>query len=403
VAGLTIDYLHQNKEGLGMRLSIMLTLVAIAVGLEMPCRVVADEIQELGVAKPASSWQPSVTDEEATSDETVLTAANDELVNNDIINDSNEATSLQADCVASANCNPCNGCNSCQSRCQSRCGCCSCCCKKPRLFGVIAPTDRAFSNFISPMTNPVYFEDPRTLTEARVIFLNHQLPNAVAGGGDVQLLATQIRAALTERLSIIATKDGYVFSRGDGPRVNGWANVNAGLKYNFYRDVAKQRLLTGALIYEMPVGSPHALQGNGTGVFDLTLTGGAQIGQLSHIVSAGGFRLAEDTRQQTDSFWWSTHLDRRLPNAPLYGFFECNLYHYMTNGVAGIPGVGGLDLYNLGSPGIAGTTIVTGALGTKYRFGKSQINEVGIAWEVPLTAKQDIINNRFQADVILRY
>jgi hypothetical protein len=269
--------------------------------------------------------------------------------------------------------------------------------KNGRLFGLIAPSDRSFSNFISPMTNPVYFEDPRTLTEARVIALNNELPGPGLGGGNVQLLATQLRAAITDRLSIIATKDGYIFS----PKINGWANVNAGLKYNLYANPETQRLLSAAVIYEMPVGSTHALQGNGDGVVDMTLTGGMQIGQWSHLVSAVGLRLPTDPYKQNDNFWWSTHIDRRLKSIPLYGFFECNLYHWMGNANSGIPGIEGLDLYNLGSSGVSGSTIVTGALGTKYKFG--QMNEIGFAWEVPLTARRDIMDSRLQVDLIFRY
>src|SRR5262249_23741305 len=116
---------------------------------------------------------------------------------------------------------PCNQPTGCQCGSEG-CGCCSCgcgcngfdcscraygcCCSSERLLGLFYPTDCRFNDFISPMTNPVYFEDPRNLTEARLIFLNHQIPGAVLGGGDVQLLALQIRAALTERLSLIATK-----------------------------------------------------------------------------------------------------------------------------------------------------------------------------------------------------
>ena len=46
------------------------------------------------------------------------------------------------------------------------------------------------------MTNPIYFEDPRTLTEARFIYFHHKVPLAAAGG-DVDLFAVQLRAALT--------------------------------------------------------------------------------------------------------------------------------------------------------------------------------------------------------------
>ena len=91
------------------------------------------------------------------------------------------------------------------------------CCGKGKLFGLFTASDCRFTEFISPMTNPVYFEDPRNLTEARVIFINHQIPGSVLGGGDVQLLATQLRAAVTDRLSIIATKDGYIFAGADAP------------------------------------------------------------------------------------------------------------------------------------------------------------------------------------------
>jgi hypothetical protein len=217
----------------------------------------------------------------------------------------------------------------------------------------------------------------------------------------VQLLATQLRAAITERLSIIATKDGYIFAGGDAPPINGWANVNLGLKYNLYADPAKQRLLSVGTRYEMPVGSYHALQGNThTGQFDMFLTGGTQLGELSHFVSAAGFRLAEDPNKQNDQFYWSAHLDRRMRNRPIYGLLEFNCYHWMTN-VAGGPPFGGLDLYNLGSSGVAGTNIVTGAFGLKYK--PSQNVEVGVCWEVPLTVRRDILDNRITADLILRY
>jgi hypothetical protein len=49
-------------------------------------------------------------------------------------------------------------------------------------------SDHCFDDCISPITNPVFFEDPRTLTEARLIYLNHNVPGAL-GGGKVQLSA----------------------------------------------------------------------------------------------------------------------------------------------------------------------------------------------------------------------
>jgi hypothetical protein len=251
------------------------------------------------------------------------------------------------------------------------------------------------------MTNPVYFEDPRNLTEARVIFLNNQVPGAVLGGGPVQLLATQLRAALTERLSVIATKDGYIFAGDDSPPLEGWANVALGLKYNFYANAARQELLSAGVRVEMPTGSYSNMQGNsGSSQFDMFLTGGKQLGERSHIESAAGFRLPADPNDLNQQFYWSLHLDRRLANRPIYGLLEFNWYHWMSD-VQGGPTFGGLDLWNLGSDEVAGTNIVTGAFGLKWK-PRSSI-EAGVCWEVPLTARRDILDNRITADLIWRY
>ena len=72
------------------------------------------------------------------------------------------------------------------------CDCCGSCCGRGPLLGFIQPTDTCWANFISPMTNPVYFEDPRTLTEARLIFINHKLPSLLNGAvpaSSLQILA----------------------------------------------------------------------------------------------------------------------------------------------------------------------------------------------------------------------
>jgi hypothetical protein len=200
-------------------------------------------------------------------------------------------------------------------------GCCLC---KPRLFGLFAPSDHRFDNFISPMTNPVFFEDPRTLTEARFIFFNHVIP-LTAGGGKAQLIAMQLRAALTDRLSIVAAKDGFITTTH--PIVDdGWADVYVGLKYNLWADPCAQRLLSIGASYELPIGSSSAFQANGDGEFHLYLTGGTQIGAKSHWLSAGGVRLPVDRNDNSQSFYWSNHVD---PNVAENSRGECleDLHH----------------------------------------------------------------------------
>src|ERR1044071_2250643 len=75
---------------------------------------------------------------------------------------------------------------------------------------------------IAPVCNPIFFEDPRIYTEVRPIFMQHWLPDnfdfnggSVPLGGEARVYAAQIRVKLTDRLALIATKDGYVEFRPD--------------------------------------------------------------------------------------------------------------------------------------------------------------------------------------------
>ncbi len=265
--------------------------------------------------------------------------------------------------------------------------------------GLIQPTNPCFNEFISPMTNPVFFEDPRNVTEARLIFLNHSIPNEL-GGNELQLYALQLRAALTDNLSFIATKDGFVVS--ENPLVDdGWADVAAGLKYNVIQDVPTQSLLSVGLTYEFPVGSSRTLQGNGDGEFNLFATGGIEFLDNWHYVTASGFRLPVDTNQESQVWYWSNHIDYQLGNTGIYFLGEANWYHWLKSGNRFPLPVEGLDLINLGSVGVAGNDIVTGALGIKYKPVDNM--EIGLAWEVPLTDRRDILEDRLTIDWIVRY
>ncbi|MFK8113650.1 MAG: hypothetical protein AB8B91_15720, partial [Rubripirellula sp.] len=98
-------------------------------------------------------------------------------------------------------------------------GCDSACCdagcmdriaNKLDACGWIQKSDPCFDDFISPMINFVFFEDPRNLTEVRPIFVTHSVPDVIGSGvpagGSIQLFALQFRVALTARLSLIAVK-----------------------------------------------------------------------------------------------------------------------------------------------------------------------------------------------------
>ena len=263
----------------------------------------------------------------------------------------------------------------------------------------VQTSDRVFDDFISPITNPVFFEDPRNVTEWRPIFIRHQVP-AAAGGGNVHVIAAQIRASLTENISLIATKDGFITS--ENPLVDdGWADVAAGLKFNLFKDYQNGRLLSGGLTYEIPAGSERALQGNGDGEFNIFLTGGTRVGALGHWISATGFRLPANRTDESQIWYWSNHFDRQIARG-VYGLIEFNWYHWMNGGLDGpIPGIEGGDLFNLGAPGVSGNNIVTGAFGVKLKPNRG--TEIGVAWELPLTERRDILDNRLTVDWIIRF
>lgn len=117
-------------------------------------------------------------------------------------------------------------------------------------------SDHAFDTFIGPITNPVLAKDPRSNTYLRGLFINNNVPNDHAlGGGSAQIYALQANLALTERLSLIADKDGLArIDTAGGVNETGWLNLAAGLKYTFLRDVENQTLAAAGFQFEVPTG-----------------------------------------------------------------------------------------------------------------------------------------------------
>ena len=131
------------------------------------------------------------------------------------------------------------------------------------------------------------------------------------------------------------------------------------------------------------------------------MTGGKQIGCRSHFLAAGGLRVPMNSTDESMSSYLSTHFDVQV-RPRVYLLTELNWFHWLQAGVDGpIPGVEGLDIINLGSPGVAGNDIVTSAAGMKFK--PSQNQEIGVAFEFPLTERRDIIDNRLTVDWIVRF
>ncbi|TWU08442.1 hypothetical protein [Stieleria varia] len=336
------------------------------------------------------------------------------LCGNACLTSDNLAAQECCDTVACCDADPCCDSFGCDSGCDA-CGCdssgCLCGGFLSGLKSRLRQSDHCFDDFISPMIDFVHFEDPRNLTELRPIFMTHQFPSTlgpanIPAGGSAQLFALQFRIALTERLSLIAVKDGYVIDNSegalDGLLASGWADVTAGLKYNLIRDTKAGRLVSGGFTYEIPMGNKGTLQALGDGEFNVFASAGQRLlDGDAHYMTSVGYQFPVDGAIQTSSIHWLNHLDYRLTDR-LYLLTENSWWHWLDDAENGAPlGVAGQDILNLPASNVAGNDLVTHNVGLKLKPNRNL--EAGVAYEFPLTDFKDIIQDRVQLDLIIRY
>lgn len=285
-------------------------------------------------------------------------------------------------------------------------GCTSCSTRK--LF----ESDHCFDNFISPVSNPFLFEDPRSLTEVRPIFMLQATPhgNWLFGNGTVGFFGAQARLAVTERLSFVMNKLGFVWQdpqHGQGlvSDNTGFAELWLGPKYTIIRNDQAGRLLAAGVTFQIPTGQARVEQDTG----HLSLTPYLSFAQNFGRNSYGSFNFMNTTgynlsvnRQRTDYFYSSFHLDFDVANAhKIYPFLEMNWYQYTQSGNSRAFGFEGRDLFNFGSTNVAGQGTLTIAPGARYKFTEQA--QIGTAFEFPLVSPRDLVQFRWTLDFILRY
>lgn len=277
---------------------------------------------------------------------------------------------------------------------------------------------------ISPVLNPVFFEDPTIRTEVRPIFMHHNIsqgfPSALAlGGGDIQLYAAQIRWAVNDRLAIIARKDGYVSAdlgalhtlSGQSDRYNGFADLQAGVKYAVIDDKENQLIVTPGLTLELPTGNQEVFQGHGRGEWDLFVSAAKGFGRF-HLTGNTGLRLPNDMSKNTAQAHYSLQLDNYL-HRYFIPFVAWNAFTTLNSTGAGtavnhqgVPAAlpfntEGFDLINFGSSQAAGETQMTLGLGFRSRILDNAY--VGFGWEKAAGVGESIFDDRFTVDFIFRF
>jgi hypothetical protein len=286
-----------------------------------------------------------------------------------------------------------------------------------RLHGLFGHTeewfksDHVFDQFISPVTNPFLFEDPRSLTEVRPIFMYQQIPGAQPdlAGGNIWFFGTQARLAVTDRLSFVFHKLGGLSVNPGGasvfPGETGFAELWLGPKYTFVRNENAGRVMAAGLQFQAPVGSKGVFQDTGSISLVPYLSYAEsffpdlRIGSVNAMLGTG-YAISVN-RERSDYYFLSAHLDLDVGNCHrFYPLTELNWLIYTADGNSRPIGSEGRDLINFGGQA-QGKGMMTWAIGARYKI--SEAAQIGGAFELPVAGPRDLFRYRFTLDFILRY
>lgn len=251
------------------------------------------------------------------------------------------------------------------------------------------------SRYVPPLTNPIWNETPYITTEARPFYFHHEIPEGfVTDGGSADLIALQLRLAITERLGFIATKDGYANFEFDRvlPDEDGFANIAAGFKYALISVPEDEAILTAGARYEIPIQDLETggieLQGDGAGFLNAFVTGARAFGKFG-LQGSLGANFALDPDNDTSILHYSAHADYELLPG-LFPIIEVNGFTPFDHGdrnTGALGDIDGVDVINFGSDD-RGTTVTVGG-GARYRLNNHF--QFGVGAETPVTDKDDTI------------
>jgi hypothetical protein len=270
--------------------------------------------------------------------------------------------------------------------------------------------DHGFDGFISPVTNPFLFEDPRALTELRPIFFYQKIPsgNYAFSGGNIPFFGLQARLAVTDRFSLTLNRFGFQSINGGSGSVfdgdYGFSEIWLGPKYTFLRNEETGTLGAAGAIFQVPIGSGSAYQNTGT----LSIAPYVSFGKNFFQTQAGSFNALGTAgysfsvnKERSDYFYLSGHIDFDLfDRHRFYPLIEANYFYATTNGNSSSFNFEGRDAINFGARA-SGSNLLTLAPGFRYKI--SEKFQFGAAYEFPLVGDRDLFRYRFTIDFIWRY
>lgn len=261
---------------------------------------------------------------------------------------------------------------------------------------------RGFERFHEPLGQPIYFESPFNDTGVRALFLKHDFSDqSTLQGGDVTIYALQARVALTERLALIATKDGYSELDAGIVEDEGWNDLAAGLKYVLVADRERAFVVTPGIRYMAENGHRGILQG-GVDEFSPFVSAAKGYDDL-HLLANLTLRLPLDGDDGNTVGHWDLHVDYSLnpdDRAVVAPLFELHGVHYLDDGALAL-NVGGLDYTNLGSQPKE-SFVAWAGVGARVEIDRRF--EFGACYEFALTdPDDDIMDTRITVDFIVRW
>jgi hypothetical protein len=256
------------------------------------------------------------------------------------------------------------------------------------------------ANTIAPVTNPVFFEDAVIRSEIRPIFAYHNMDDSFLGGGNAQLYAMQIRYALTDRLAIIATQDGYFDVNNDAVgNPNGWMDLALGFKYALIDNQESQFILTPGLTSHIPMGERDVFQGHGGGEFNPFVSFQKGFGNV-HLSGNVGVRLPVDQDEQSTVAHYSLMLDYYACRY-FIPFVSFNAFSVLDDGNNIGLDTEGYDVINFGSANAGGRT--QGMLGVGFRSRILDNVDLGLAYEKAVIKPYGLTDDRFTFDICIRF
>jgi hypothetical protein len=205
---------------------------------------------------------------------------------------------------------------------------------------------------------------------------------------------------VTERLAIIATKDGFIeFNPRLLPHQDGWADLGAGIKYALIRDVENHLLVTPGIKLELPTGSQRVFQGNGKGVWDVFTSVAKSWGKWETQCNLGA-TIPNDFDTKTSVAHYSVQFgyDACKWFKP---FVSANAFTVLSNARVLPINVEGSDLINFGSSKASGQTQTV--LGGGFRSELYDKLQVGVAAEAGVGNPKGLFDTRLTVDVSYRF